>query len=253
MIVDEPDVVIKKRGRVRKTEERKTRVVKEKFQNEVMPPVTAMNDVQREFLSALKKYPVVVFNAPAGVGKSHLTMSEVTDWLKKGVTDRIVISRPAIPMGRSIGLVPGTTEEKFSLYILPLLDVIWKRYGKNWYDTCVANGTIKLIPPEYARGLSIDCTFVLDECQGFHPDELYTMLTRLEDGGKLIMIGDPNQSDIKGQNGINWLCDFVETHPELQEYVKVIHATSDDIVRSGLCKALVKAKEKERNIANLQS
>ena len=81
-----------------------------------------------------------------------------------------------------------------------------------------------------------------------HPDELYTMLTRMEDGAKLILIGDPNQSDIRGQNGIDWLCEFVDNNPELTKHIKVIKATSDDIVRGGLCKAMVKAKEKELKV-----
>ena len=71
------------------------------------------------------------------------------------------------------------------------------------------------------------------------------MLTRLADGGKLICIGDRTQNDIRGQNGIEWLVDFVEKNPELEEFVEVIRATSDDIVRGGLCKTVVKAKERQ--------
>jgi phosphate starvation-inducible PhoH-like protein len=71
------------------------------------------------------------------------------------------------------------------------------------------------------------------------------MLTRMEEGAKLILIGDPHQSDIRGKNGIDWLCEFVDNNPPLTEHIKVIKATSDDIVRGGLCKAMVVAKEKE--------
>ena len=86
---------------------------------------------------------------------------------------------------------------------------------------------------------------IIDEAQSLHKDELYTMITRMEEGSKLLCIGDPFQSDIKGQNGIDWLCEFVEKNPKLQDHIKIIRATSDDIVRGGMCKQMVKAKEKE--------
>lgn len=222
------------------------RIVKEKFHQEVKPPVTPKTQVQKDFLQAIREYDVVCFSAPAGVGKSFLTMSEVSDWLKKGDIDKIVLSRAVIPMGRSLGMLPSTLQQKFEPYLMPLLEVLWGRYGKNYYENCLSNDSIQLLAPEYARGRSIDGVFIIDECQSLHPDEIYTMLTRLESGGKLILLGDGAQSDIRGKNGIDWLCEFVENNPDLQKYVKVIRATSSDIVRSGLCKAAVKAKEKEK-------
>lgn len=225
------------------------RVIKSKFQDEnyLAPPVTAKTDVQKEFLNALKEFDVVVFSAPAGVGKSYLTMSEAADWLKKGVYDKITLTRAVIPMGRSLGMLPSTLQQKFEPYLMPLLEILWKRYGKSYYENCLANGSIELLAPEYSRGRSVSGCMVIDEGQSLHPDELYTLLTRMETGAKLVVIGDPNQSDIKGLNAIDWLEGFVEKNPELTKHIKVIKADSNDIVRSGLCKAMVQAKEKERN------
>lgn len=226
--------------------EEKGRVVDLKHAiKEVQPPVQAKNDVQREFLQALKEYDVVAFSAPAGVGKSFLTMSEASDWLKKGYYDKIVLTRAVIPMGRSLGMLPSTLQQKFEPYLMPLLEVLWNRYGKSYYENCLHDGTIELLAPEYSRGRSVAGVMIIDEAQSMHPDELYTLLTRMEEGSKLILIGDPNQSDIKGLNGIDWLCGFVDKNPELAKHIKVIKATSEDIVRGGLCKAMVKAKEKE--------
>ena len=218
-----------------------------KFLEEIKPPVKPKNDVQREFLDALNdsQYSVVCFSAPAGVGKSFLAMSTVSDWLKKGIIDKIALSRAVIPMGRSLGMLPSTLQQKFEPYLMPLLEVLWKRYGKNYYNYALSKGLIELLPPEYARGRSIESVFIIDECQSLYPDEMYTMLTRLEEGGKLILLGDAKQSDIKGENGIDWLCKFVDNNKDLQKHVKVIRASSDDIVRGGLCKAAVKAKEQE--------
>lgn len=225
------------------------RVLKDKFQTEdyIAAPVQAKTEVQKEFLAALKTYDVVAFVAPAGVGKSFLTMSEVSDWLKKGVYNKVVLTRAVIPMGRSLGMLPSTLQQKFEPYLMPLLEVLWKRYGKTYYEACLANGSIELLAPEYARGRSISDIMIIDESQSLYPDELYTMITRMEEGSKLILIGDPFQSDIRGQNGIDWLCQFVEKNPNLQDHIKVIRATSDDIVRGGMCKQMVKAKEREVN------
>lgn len=221
------------------------RVIKEKFIDEIKPPITAKTEVQKEFLAALKTHDVVAFSAPAGCGKSILAMSEASDWLKKGIYDKITLTRAVIPMGRSLGMLPSTLQQKFEPYLMPLLEVLWTRYGKNYYENCLQLGSIELLAPEYARGRSVSGVFIIDEAQSMYPEELYTMLTRMETGSKLILIGDPNQSDIKGLNGIDWLCKFVEKNPELEEHIKVIKATSDDIVRSGLCKKMVIAKERE--------
>lgn len=231
---------------------REGRVIKGKFAGEVRPPVQAKNAVQKNFLKALNQYDVVLFSAPAGVGKSFLTMSEASDWLKKGQIDKITLTRPVIPMGRSLGMLPSTLQQKFEPYLMPLLEVLWKRYGKGYYETCINDGSIELLAPEYARGRSVSGCMIIDECQSMYPSELYTMLTRMEEGAKLILIGDDSghQTDIKGDNAISWLKRFIKNNPELSEYICVIEATSDDIVRSGLTKAMVKAREEESKKEN---
>ena len=223
------------------------RIVNDKFvEREVKPPVQARTPAQKEFLSALNDYDVVVFHAPAGCGKSYLTMCQASDWLKKGYYDKITLSRAVIPMGRSLGMLPSTLQQKFEPFLMPLLEVLWKRYGKSFYEAALHDGTIELLAPEYARGRSVSDLMIIDEAQSMTPDELYTMLTRMEEGSKLILIGDPNQSDLKGLNAIDWLCDFVDRNPELTKHIKIVKADSNDIVRSGLCKAMVKAKEKDK-------
>lgn len=223
----------------------KGKVVRDENHTYLKPPVQAKNDVQRQFLQALQTKSCIVLECPAGVGKSYLTMSEVTDWLKKGIYDTCYLTRPAVGMGNTVGLLKGGLREKYEPYLLPLVDVITQRYGSGFYESSLNNGTIQFALLEYIRGRSIDQVVVLEECQNVKPDEMYTMLTRIADGGCLICIGDRTQSDIKGKNGIEWLVEFVSNNPELEEFVEVITGTSDDIVRGGLCKTVVKAKERE--------
>lgn len=218
-----------------------------KFDREIASPVQAKNNKQRDFLRALKDKQVVCFRAPAGVGKSFLTMCECTDWLKKGYWEKLVLTRPAVGMGKSLQALPGDLRMKFEPYMLPCVDVIKQRYGDGYYENCLGNGTIEFAPLEFIRGRSFTHLVVLDEGQNVTPDEMYTIITRIEEGGKLIVIGDPNQHDLRGQNGIDWLCDFVEDNIELQSFIQVVDASSDDIVRGGLCKMMVKARERENS------
>lgn len=220
------------------------RVLSEKSENYVAAPVTAKNNVQKEFLQALKTHQVIVFKAPAGVGKSFLTMCEVTDWYKKGLINKIMLSRPAVGMGNTIGLLKGGIAEKYTPLLLPLLDVVCSRYGVGFYENSLSKGSIEMVPLEYIRGRNIEDVAVVDEFQNCTPDEAYTMITRVAEGGKLILLGDPTQNDLRGENAMQWLPKFIAGNPELKEFVKVIEATSDDIVRGGLCKLMVKAKEK---------
>lgn len=223
------------------------KVIRDKFQEQyIAPPVQAKNEVQRDFLRALKDFQCVVFLAPAGNGKSFLTMSECSDWIKKGTFDKLIISRPSVGMGNTLGLIPGDLRMKYEPYLLPLIDVLRQRYGYGFYESSLHNGTIELMPLEYVRGRNIDQVAIVDEFQNCTPEEAYTMITRIADGGKLVLIGDPTQNDLRGKNALQWLPEFLEENPELAEHIKIIEATSDDIVRGGLCKMMVKAKEKSK-------
>lgn len=234
-----------KRGNKNKNSNVSGRVINEKHQSEVKPPVTAKTPIQREMLAGLANYDVVCFLGSAGIGKTYITMSEVSDWIKKGYYDKLLLTRAIIPMGRSLGMLPNKLEDKYEPHLMPMLEVLWNRYGKGWYDSCLSNGVIELLAPEYARGRSISGVMVIDECQNLYPDELYTLITRMEEGSKLILLGDTTQTDIKAKNAIDWLVEFTDSNPSLKDHIKVVHGTSDDIVRGQLCKLVVQAKEKE--------
>lgn len=227
-----------------KKEEKGRIVTSGKVEKYIAPPITAVSKPQKEFLQALKTHDCIAFVAPAGAGKTFSCMSEVSDWVKKGEFDKITFARPNVGMGRSLGSLPGDIRQKYEILLSPLLNVLKKRYGAGFYESSLGNGTIELLPLEYARGISISDILIVDELQGCTPEEVYTLITRMEDGGKLILLGDPTQSDIRGENAMQWLPKFLEKNPELKEHIAIITATSDDIVRGGLCQKMVKAKER---------
>jgi len=236
-----------KNTRKNKQKSGKKRVIKDKF-IEGPPPIQAKNQFQKEVLKAAHSdsAQVVVVIAPAGCGKSLLSMGTASDWYAKGQIDKIMITRPAVGMGKTLGLLKGDLKDKFTPYLAPLIEVYKDRYGSGKYENDVSQGAIEMAPLEYVRGRNIDGVCIIDEAQCTTPDELYTLITRVTENGKLFIIGDPRQSDIKGESGLEWIERFSEDN-DLSDFIKVIKATSDDIVRGGLCKAVVKAQEREKN------
>lgn len=221
------------------------RIVKEKFQEErKVAPIQAKNEFQKKVLRALNTKQIVVIKAPAGVGKSYLTMGVASDWLVKGEIDKIILTRPAVGMGRTLGMLKGDLDSKFDPFLAPLIEVFTERYGRGKFDTALHAGNIEKVPVEYMRGRNIRDVAIVDESQNLTPDEMFSLITRVTEDGKLFIIGDPVQTDMKQESGLVWLYKFVEKH-DLHEYIEIIEATSDDIVRGGLCKAFVKAMEKD--------
>lgn len=225
------------------------RQIKDKFLEErkAIKPVEAKNQFQKQVLKALATKQVVVISAPAGCGKSFLTMSAASDDLVKGVTDKLFLARPAVGMGNSLGMLKGTLREKYEPYLMPLIEVLIDRHGRGVYESGLNTGSIELTPFEYLRGRNLSGWAIVDEVQCCSAEEIYSVLTRITEGGKLILLGDKTQSDLKGIDGMSWLHDFVDRH-NLHDTVEFIEGSSDDIVRSGFVKAIVKAKEKDTGV-----
>lgn len=212
------------------------------------PPIVAKNEFQKLVVKALVNKQIVVALGAAGTGKSYLTMGMASDWFMKGEIDKIILTRPAVGMGNTLGLLKGSLEEKFNPYLAPLIEVFKDRHGIGAYETALRAGNIEMLPVEYMRGRNIRDVAILDEAQNVTKDEMFSIITRVTDGGKLFIIGDPNQTDLKQESGLTWLFNFVQTH-KLENHIELIKATSEDIVRGGLCKAFVQAMEQEKAYA----
>lgn len=209
----------------------------------IIKPIIPKNEFQRELHTSMMEAQVVFVDAPAGCGKTFVLMSQAADWLKQNKIQKIVLSRPSVGMGKSLGLLPGTLKEKFEPYLMPLVDVIKGRYGHGFYECQMGLGNIEFVPLEYVRGRSFEnAVVIVDESQNTKPDEMYSIMTRLGENSKLFCIGDSEQNDMGGENGLDWAIDFINRHA-LGDYAAVVEGTSDDIVRSGFCKAVVKAME----------
>lgn len=145
-----------------------------------------------------QRHDIVFLTGPAGVGKTHLAMafaiSEVLEKKKK----KIVLTRPIVEAGESLGFLPGEFEEKVHPYILPCLDIVSKMTGGDAQSKEIIAKSIEIAPVAYMRGRTFeDAICIFDEAQNATLTQLKLFLTRFSDDSKLILTGDPNQSDLQ--------------------------------------------------------
>jgi phosphate starvation-inducible PhoH-like protein len=213
-----------------------------KFRAErVLPPIKALNPTQADYLAALRSSPQVVVIGPAGTGKTWIAATHAADLYRKGEISKIILTRPNVPCGRSLGFFPGSLEDKFAPWATPVAEAIKERIGKAAYDIALKRGDIEMVPFEVMRGRSWKDAFVLlDEAQNTTPGEIKTFLTRIGEDCLTVINGDVSQCDLDVDSGLRAMIGLIRSH-DLP--VPVIEFTLDDIVRSGLCAMWVRAFE----------
>jgi phosphate starvation-inducible PhoH-like protein len=199
---------------------------------------------QKEFIDALKEYTQVFVLGPAGTGKTYITATYAADLYTLKEIDKIVITRPHVAVGKDVGFLPGTLEEKTYPWALPVLDVLEKHWGKGALDTAIKNGNVKMEPLALMRGRSFDNAFIIvDETQNITTHELKMLLTRVGEGSTIVLNGDVQQSDLKDVDGLSKVIHLAKKH---MLPVPIIEFGVDDIVRSDICAQWVKVFMKER-------
>jgi phosphate starvation-inducible PhoH-like protein len=213
-----------------------------KFEAErALPPIKPLNPTQADYLDVLRKGPQVIVLGPAGTGKTWIAATHAADLYRNRQIDKIILTRPNVPCGRSLGFFPGSLEDKFAPWAQPVAQAIKDRIGKAAYDIALKNGGIELVPFEVMRGRSWKNAFVLlDEAQNCTPAEIKTFLTRIGDECTVVVNGDVSQCDLALDSGLGVVIDMIEA-----QYlpVPVIEFTRADIVRSGVCAMWVNAFE----------
>lgn len=200
-------------------------------------------DKQRELIEAILSSKQVLTLGPAGTGKTYVTATVAADLYTLKEIDKIVITRPHVAVGKDIGFLPGTLEEKAQPWALPVLDVLVKHLGKGAVDTALKSGNIEVATLALMRGRSFDNSFIIvDETQNIEIPEIKMLLTRVGEGSTIVLNGDIQQSDLKGQSGLAKVIHLSKKH---MLDVPVIEFGIDDIVRSGICAEWVKVFMKE--------
>lgn len=208
--------------------------------NRRAPPLIAKNARQKDYIRAISRSEMTISLGPAGTGKTFIAATMACDMLKAGKIEKVVLSRPNVACGQSLGFFPGTLAQKMEPWLMPFLDVMRNRLGAGAFETYVKRGAIEIVPFETLRGRSFNDAFVLlDEGQNTTVGEIKAFATRLGENCTTIINGDISQSDIPGKSGLAALIEIV--HDREIEGVEIIEFTLDDIVRSNLCAAFVRA------------
>lgn len=197
---------------------------------------------QKKYIDAVKKYPVVFGIGPAGTGKTFLAVVMAVAALKKGEVQRIILTRPAVEAGESLGYLPGDLKEKVDPYLRPVYDALYAIYGVEHTERLIERNVVEIAPLAYMRGRTLDDAFIiLDEAQNTTQAQMKMFLTRLGFGSKMIINGDRTQIDLpyKVKSGL------VDAENLLQriEDICFIRFDTSDVVRHPVVAQIIDAYE----------
>jgi phosphate starvation-inducible PhoH-like protein len=198
---------------------------------------------QREYVEAIETCDIVFGIGPAGTGKTYLAMACAVEALNKHEVRRIILTRPAIEAGESLGFLPGDMYEKISPYLRPLYDALYDMIEAERIEKYIETGIIEVAPLAYMRGRTLNDAFIiLDEAQNCTAEQMKMFLTRLGFDSKAVITGDVTQSDLPEGKPIGLL----QAQDILQgiEGIKFIYFTGFDVVRHALIQRIVEAYEK---------
>lgn len=193
---------------------------------------------QKRYVEAIRRNTITFGEGPAGTGKTYLAMAMAVAALKRREVGRIVLARPVVEAGESLGFLPGTLEEKLDPYVRPLYDALFDMTDRERGNELIEQGVIEIAPLAFMRGRTFNDAFViLDEAQNTTPEQMKMFLTRLGFSSKFVVTGDSSQRDVTGRNGLD------QAHRVLAGIDDIAFVTLDrnDIVRHSLVARIVDA------------
>ncbi|MBQ3585676.1 MAG: PhoH family protein [Synergistaceae bacterium] len=162
-------------------------------------PIRAKTPGQRSYIKAIRDNFILFATGPAGTGKTYLAVCEAVSMLKAGKVSRVVLVRPAVEAGESLGYLPGDLREKVEPYVRPLYDAFYDLLSPEKFLRYADKGVIEIVPLAYMRGRTLNESFIiLDEAQNTTPRQMKMFLTRLGFGSKAVVTGDITQVDLPG-------------------------------------------------------
>lgn len=194
--------------------------------------VRPMSEGQKTMMTAIDAHNLVLALGPAGTGKTYLAIAKAVEALEAGKVGRIVLSRPAVEAGESIGFLPGEMEDKLAPYLRPLYDALSDRLSMKRVRAMMAEGIIEIAPVGFMRGRTLNNAFVvIDEAQNCTYVQLKMLLTRLGWHSTMVVTGDPAQSDLLPE--LSGLAPVAE-RLEAVGNIAVVRLADRDIVRHPL-------------------
>ncbi|MEW5895845.1 MAG: PhoH family protein [Candidatus Omnitrophota bacterium] len=195
---------------------------------------------QIDYVEAIRKYDIVFGIGPAGTGKTYLAIAMAVNALKKGLVRRIILTRPAIEAGESLGFLPGDMMAKVSPYLRPMYDALYEMMDPDKVEQYTEQGIIEIAPLAFMRGRTLNEAFViLDEAQNSTSFQMKMFLTRLGFDSKVVITGDLTQSDLP-RGTKNGLAEAQNILGKIED-IKFVLLTGDDVVRHELVQKIIEA------------
>jgi phosphate starvation-inducible PhoH-like protein len=203
-------------------------------------PIKPLNRTQAVYVSSINRNILTFGIGPAGTGKTYVAAAKASEAIMNKSKQKIIITRPVVEAGESLGFLPGELEEKFDPYFAPVKKVFEKFLGKGRLGYCIKNKIIEVMPIAYMRGHSFDdCFVIFDEAQNATATQMKLFLTRIGENTTAVVNGDLNQRDIEYADGLE---DAMARVGGLYG-VETVHFTQEDVVRSGFVQSVVRAYE----------
>jgi len=204
--------------------------------------IVARTPAQDAYMRAMERAELVFGTGPAGTGKTYLAVAHAASLLERGDINRIILSRPAVEAGERLGFLPGDMKDKVDPYLRPLYDALYDMMRPEHVERCITSGMIEVAPLAFMRGRTLaNAVVILDEAQNTTSMQMKMFLTRLGEGSKMIVTGDPTQIDLPpGQKS-----GLVEALGLLDgiDGVNITRFTDKDVVRHALVGRIVRAYE----------
>ncbi len=205
-------------------------------------PVRARNAAQNAYIKALKQNELVFAEGPAGTGKTWLAVGHAVSLLEQGQAERLILSRPAVEAGERLGFLPGDMREKVDPYLRPIYDALYDFMEARHVERGLQTGMIEIAPLAFMRGRTLtNAVVLLDEAQNTTSMQMKMFLTRLGEGSRMIINGDPTQIDLpSGQK--SGLIEAVRILDGVEGIARIIFK-EQDVVRHDLVRRIVTAYE----------
>ena len=201
-------------------------------------PIEPQTEKQKKYMAAIKSHVITFATGAAGTGKTYIAAALAAQSLENGKVERIIVTRPAVEAGESLGFLPGELDEKFDPYLQPFRMVLEERLGKSRVEYMLKAKIIEAIPLGYLRGRTFKNAFViLDEAQNTTPKQMKMFLTRIGLDTKVVVNGDTSQIDIHGPSGLMDAVKRISYIPTVAH----VNFTRDDVVRSGIVSEIIQA------------
>lgn len=197
---------------------------------------------QQEYVRAMREHDIVFSVGPAGTGKTYLAMAMAVNYLMDKKVSRIILTRPAIEAGESLGFLPGDMYEKLGPYLRPLYDALYDMMEAETIEDYIETGVIEVAPLAYMRGRTLNNAFIiLDEAQNCTSEQLKMFITRFGFDSKAIITGDITQSDLPGGRPTG-LMEGIDILKPVKD-IRFISLGKKDVVRHPLVQKIIEAYE----------